>query len=251
MVFGRDELPCVSSVERDPKEILDLYERILNMETMVDGAGGKSQPLPPSLYSFLSHVYGELKAGRPVSLLKDEVALTTVEAARALGVSRQFLVQMLENHEMPFHMVGTHRRVYARDVLGFKGKRDSGRRQPQAGYLWVEEDSGNSEHGSKGAVPHMHAAAWSEIKAEVRDDLLDGDVKEPRIRLNALDRLEKDLAELYPEFQADPAVLIEAGKSTVARKIAQLRVNGMMHAAESDVLGVIFRRLEMAMAVVG
>jgi hypothetical protein len=63
--------------------------------------------------------------------------------------------------------------------------------------------------------------------------------------------LEKDLAELYPEFQADPAVLIEAGKSTVARKIAQLRVNGMMHAAESDVLGVIFRRLEMAMAVVG
>jgi len=81
--------------------------------------------------------------------------------------------------------------------------------------------------------------------------LLDGDVKEPRIRLNALDRLEKDLAELYPEFQADPAVLIEAGKSTVARKIAQLRVNGMIHAAESDVLGVIFRRLEMAMAVVG
>jgi len=33
----------------------------------------------------------------------------------------------------------------------------------------------------------------------------------------------------------------------VARKIAQLRLNGMMHAAESDVLSVIFRRLEMAM----
>ena len=248
MVFGRDELPCVSSVERDPKEILDLYERILNMETMVDGAGGKSQPLPASLYSFLSHVYGELKAGRPVSLLKDEVALTTVEAARTLGVSRQFLVQMLENHEMPFHMVGTHRRVYARDVLGFKGKRDSGRSKPQAGYLWVEEDCG-SEHGSKRALPQMHAAAWSEVKHEVRDDLLTGDVKEPRIRLNALDRLEKDLAELYPEFQADPAVLLEAGKNTVARKIAQLRLNGMMHAAESDVLSVIFRRLEMAMVV--
>jgi len=42
-------------------------------------------------------------------------------------------------------------------------------------------------------------------------------------------------------------VLIEAGKNTVARKIAQLRVNGMMHVAESDVLNVIFRRLEGAM----
>jgi excisionase family DNA binding protein len=246
MVFGRDEMPCMSSAERDPKEILDLYERILTMETTIGGAGGKSQPLPASLYSFLSHVYGELKAGKPVNLLKDEVALTTVEAARTLGVSRQFLVQLLEHNEMPFHMVGTHRRVYARDVLGFKGKRDSARRRPQAATLWVEED-GHSEHTAKAELPRMQAAAWSEIKHEVRDDLLAGDVKEPRIRLNALDRLEKDLAELYPDFQADPAVLIEAGKNTVARKIAQLRVNGMMHVAESDVLNVIFRRLEGAM----
>ena len=249
MVFGRNEVPGVSSVERDPKDVLDLYERILTMETTIGGSGGKSQPLPHSLYSFLSHVYGELKAGRQVNLLKDEVALTTVEAARMLGVSRQFLVQMLEHHEMPFHMVGTHRRVYARDVLGFKGKRDSARRKPQAGYLWVEEDGAHSEHAAKRALPQGQTAAWSEIKHEVRDDLLTGDVKEPRIRLNALDRLEKDLAELYPEFLAEPAVLIEAGKNTVARKIAQLRLNGMMHAAESDVLSVIFRRLEMAMVV--
>jgi len=251
MVFGRSEVPCVSSAERDPKEILDLYERILTMETLVGGTGGKSQPLPPSLYSFLSHVYGELKAGKQVHLLQDEVALTTVEAARTLGVSRQFLVQMLEQHEMPFHMVGTHRRVYARDVLGFKGKRDSARQKPQAEYVWMDEHGADSEHAAIGALPRMQAAAWSEIKAEVRDDLLAGDVKEPRIRLNALDRLEKDLAELYPEFLADPAVLLEAGKNTVARKIAQLRAHGVMQVAESDVLNVIYRRLGMAMVGVG
>jgi excisionase family DNA binding protein len=247
MVFGRDEVPCVASAERDSEEILDLYERILAMETMIAGAGGKSQPLPPSLYSFLCHVYGELKAGKPVNLLKDEVALTTVEAARTLGVSRQFLVQLLEQNEIPFHMVGTHRRVYARDVLGFKGKRDSARRRPQEGCLWGEEDGSNSGHAAKGVLPQMRAAAWSEIKHEVRDDLLAGDVKDPRIRLNALDRLEKDLAELYPEFQADPSVLIEAGKNTVARKIAQLRVNGFLPVAESDVLHIIYKRLGMAM----
>lgn len=243
MIFARDEALGVSSAAGDPKEVLDLYERILEMETMMGGAGGKSQPLPASLHSFLCQVYDELKAGKPVNLLKDEVALTTVEAARALGVSRQFLVQLLEQNEIPFHMVGTHRRVYARDVLGFKGKRDSARRRPRAGLLWEEQDGGHSEHTAQSEVPAMQAATWSDIKHELRDDLLAGDVKEPRIRLNALDRLEKDLAELYPDFQADPVVLLEAGKVSVARKLAQLRLNGMMHVAEIDVLNHIFRRL--------
>ena len=247
MVFGRDELPCVSSVERDPKEILDLYERILNMETMVDGAGGKSQPLPASLYSFLSHVYGELKAGRPVSLLKDEVALTTVEAARTLGVSRQFLVQLLEQHGIPFHMVGTHRRVYARDLMAFKAKRDSARQRSKAGLLW-EVPAGQNVAATGHDASAMRVVAWAAIKDDVRDDLLTGDFKEPVIRLNALDRLEKDFAEMYPEFPADPAVLLRGGKDEVARRLAQMRAGGLLHGAESDVLNIIYKRLGMAVA---
>lgn len=54
---------------------------------------------------------------------------TTVEAARLLGVSRQFLVKQLEKNEIPFHLVGTHRRVYARDLLAYKVQRDGKRRQ--------------------------------------------------------------------------------------------------------------------------
>jgi excisionase family DNA binding protein len=44
-----------------------------------------------------------------------------------LGVSRQFLIGLLEKKEMPCHMVGTHRRLYARDVLAYKTKRDTAR----------------------------------------------------------------------------------------------------------------------------
>ncbi|MGA2218283.1 MAG: excisionase family DNA-binding protein [Terracidiphilus sp.] len=235
------------SAEEDPREILELYGRIVEMDARIAGGGGKAQELPASLYSFLCHVAGDLTAGRPVTILKDEVALTTVEAANTLGVSRQFLVQLLEQNEIPFHMVGTHRRVYARDILAFKGKRDSARRRPKCGLLWEDGSFGNGERTAHADIPLMKDGSWAEIKADVRDDLLAGDHKEPRIRLNALDRLEKDFAAIYPEFPADPAVLLRAGKDDAARKAAQMRVGGVLQAAESDVLGNIFRRLGAAL----
>ena len=46
-----------------------------------------------------------------------------------LGVSRQFLIDLLKKGEIAHHMVGTHRRVYVRDLLAFKTKRDAKRKK--------------------------------------------------------------------------------------------------------------------------
>ena len=59
----------------------------------------------------------------------EQEEFTTVEASKVLGMSRQFLVRLLERGEIPFQMVGTHRRMYARDVLAYKVKRDLSRRK--------------------------------------------------------------------------------------------------------------------------
>ncbi|MGA9670684.1 MAG: excisionase family DNA-binding protein [Terracidiphilus sp.] len=244
-MIAKYEAASLSSAEGDPKEILALYSKIQAMEAKIAGTGGKAQHLPPSLHSFLSQVFEDLKAGRPVTILKDEVALTTVEAARTLAVSRQFLVQLLEQNEIPFHMVGTHRRVYARDVLAFKGRRDSVRRRPQVGFLW--DEGGVFEQAPRSDNFPMSELAWSEIKHEVRDDLLGGELMESRNGLHALDRLEKDFAAIYPEFPTNPAVLLDAGKEEVAKQLARMRANGLLHAAESDVLNHIFRLLEEAL----
>ena len=37
--------------------------------------------------------------------------------------------RLLEKNEIPFHLVGTHRRVYVRDLLTYKLQRDGKRRQ--------------------------------------------------------------------------------------------------------------------------
>ncbi len=124
-----EESSAVAISEKDQREILEIYKKIQSAEAKLIGPDGKTQMLPPNLYSFLCRLLGDLKAGKSVTLLQSNVQLTTVEAAKLLVVSRQFLVGPLERGDLPHHMVGTHRRVYARDVLAFKARRDSARRK--------------------------------------------------------------------------------------------------------------------------
>ena len=113
---------------QDQREIADIYQKLTASGAKLAGPDGRTDILPNNCYSFLLKLLAELKAGSSVTILQGNAELTTVEASKLLGVSRQYLVELLQSHKMPFHMVGTHRRVYARDVLRFKVKRDYARR---------------------------------------------------------------------------------------------------------------------------
>lgn len=112
---------------KDQREIQDIYEKLRTADAKLFGPDGKTQVLPNTLYSFLCTLLADLKAGHSVTILQSNASLTTVEASKLLGVSRQFLIGLLEKSEIPYHRVGTHRRLYARDVLAYKAKRDTAR----------------------------------------------------------------------------------------------------------------------------
>jgi|SRR5579862_3596646 len=114
---------------KEQRELVETYAKLLEAEAKLVGSEGRSEDLPNNLYSFLLRLLADLHAGTPVTILQNRHELTTAEAGRILGVSRQFLVQLLERGEMPFHMAGTHRRIYVRDVMAYKAKRDSARRK--------------------------------------------------------------------------------------------------------------------------
>jgi excisionase family DNA binding protein len=113
----------------DQKQVQELYQKIQRSRAKLVGPDGKTQSLPVSLYEFLVKLIADLCEGQSVAIVQNDAQLTTVEAARMLGMSRQFLVKVLERGEIPHHMVGTHRRVYVRDLLAYKTRRDSKRRQ--------------------------------------------------------------------------------------------------------------------------
>jgi excisionase family DNA binding protein len=92
-------------------------------------AGDESIELPEALRLILEQAAHELVRGNRVSLLPLGRMLTTRQAAEMLNVSRPFLIQILERDEIPFEMVGTHRRVAIEDVLRYRAQRSEQRRE--------------------------------------------------------------------------------------------------------------------------
>jgi excisionase family DNA binding protein len=124
-----NEAPTVDISPREQKEIIDIYAKLREVEAKLIGPDGRTEILPNNLYSFLLRVLADLRAGHSVTILQSRHELTTVEASKILGTSRQFLIRLLEKGEIPFHFVGTHRRMYVRDVIAYKAKRDMERRE--------------------------------------------------------------------------------------------------------------------------
>src|ERR1700731_2653417 len=122
-------VPAVDISTKEEREIVDIYAKLREAEAKLVGPDGKAEILPNNLYSFLLRLLADLRAGNSITILQSRHELTTIEASKILGMSRQFLVQLLEKGEIPFHKVGTHRRMYVRDVLAYKSRRDTSRRK--------------------------------------------------------------------------------------------------------------------------
>ncbi len=94
---------------------------------LIDAQGNRAD-LPEALFTHFGRIVRLMSERKAVVLVPEEEAFTTQAAANYLGVSRQHLVDLLEQREMPHHKVGTHRRVTFKDLLAYERKRDTTRR---------------------------------------------------------------------------------------------------------------------------
>ena len=65
--------------------------------------------------------------GKTVKVLAADTEISTQRAAKLLHVSHPFLLDLLEKKQIPFHRVGSQRRVRLADVLAYKQRTDEQR----------------------------------------------------------------------------------------------------------------------------
>ena len=115
----------LSSLKGEKDKILELLKTTIEEEepsrlNVKIGEDEVDMPLPRDLMTVILEILTEVAQGHSVSVGSEEEELTTSEAAELLGVSRPHLVKLLEEGEIPFRKVGTHRRVRREDVLKYK-----------------------------------------------------------------------------------------------------------------------------------
>ncbi len=95
---------------------------------LIDSEGHRTL-IPEALFGHLVRIVRLMSERKAIVMLAEDEAFTTQAAADYLGMSRQFLVNLLEKGEMPYHRVGTHRRVTFKDLLIYEKRRDVDRRE--------------------------------------------------------------------------------------------------------------------------
>jgi excisionase family DNA binding protein len=87
-------------------------------------AGDDALAVPRPAAALLAQVLQLLARGQGVRVVPDTAMLTTQQAADMLHVSRPYLIGLLDRAEMPYRMVGTHRRIALADLLEYQRLRD-------------------------------------------------------------------------------------------------------------------------------
>lgn len=81
---------------------------------------------------------------------------------------------------------------------------------------------------------------WVTLKETIRCDLLDRNLKDPKIRLRALDKIERILIEFYPEYISDTENISAVDKNVFKRQI-EAKKGGPLNSAEKSVINDIYR----------
>jgi len=136
------EIPIFEASGIESQTLARLEQLLASSHPKLIGADGERVELPESIYQILLEVTPLLAEGKKITLVPSEHYLTTQEAANLLNISRPYLYQLLDRQEIPYTLVGTHRRIKAQDVSDYKDKRDRQRCQDLAELAAITEEFG-------------------------------------------------------------------------------------------------------------
>jgi len=85
--------------------------------------------IPVSAFKFLNTIMQHMAQGKAISIIPSSAEITTQQAAEMLNMSRPHVVKLLEEGELPFHKVGTHRRIKLKDLEKYRARMEKEREE--------------------------------------------------------------------------------------------------------------------------
>jgi excisionase family DNA binding protein len=131
--------------EEERRRLQEIAQLIVHQATTAPKlvfAEGQEAQLPDLVYQLLRDAVRTLARGEAVSLIPLHQQLTTQQAADLLGVSRQYLVRLLDRGAIPFQRAGSHRRVIYADLLAYQRERKQERREALREITRLSEELG-------------------------------------------------------------------------------------------------------------
>ncbi len=121
---------CMSATRA---EVFDLAERDRVVVASLDSeqssvsvrVGDETVVLPDDANRAVRSLLRDLATGVPVHVIPADAELTTQQVADLLGLSRTYVVRLIDQGSLSAHMAGTHRRLLASDVLAYRERRAS------------------------------------------------------------------------------------------------------------------------------
>jgi excisionase family DNA binding protein len=109
----------------DPVEpsAMDARQAALGVEQLRTGSLDVAQ-LPDIAVRMISQVLRTLADGRGIAVVPVDSDLTPNQAADYLNVSRPYLLGLLSKGEIPFHRVGSHKRIHLRNLMAYRRLQD-------------------------------------------------------------------------------------------------------------------------------
>ena len=122
----RRKVGAIGEVELANRALCALNEaldRLGSGDSLSVGVGNETAiTLPRSVAETLRIVLANSAAGQAVTVVPSHAEFTTQQAADILNVSRPYLIKLLDDEQMDYRMVGTHRRIQASSLHAYQRK---------------------------------------------------------------------------------------------------------------------------------
>lgn len=135
--------PLQSYLARHP-QTSEIVHLIVEDDDQPDHEGRQEIVVPGAALRLLARVLAHMAAGQGVAIVPSTAELTTQQAADLLNVSRPYLIRLLEEGQIDFRKVGTHRRVLMQSLVEYKRADDARRRSAADELAALEQELGLS-----------------------------------------------------------------------------------------------------------